>query len=108
MNADADKKAKEEIEIVNQADSMIFQIEKSLKDVEDKLTEEQKSEINSSLQELKDAHSTKDIERIKTSMDKVNSTFQGISQNLYSEGSGETNEQTDREVNDVDFEEVKG
>jgi molecular chaperone DnaK len=108
MNADADKKAKEEIEIVNQADAMIFQIEKSLKDVEDKLTEEQKSEINSSLQELKDAHSTKDIERIKTSMDKVNSTFQGISQNLYSEGSNETNEQTDREVNDVDFEEVKG
>jgi molecular chaperone DnaK len=108
MNAEADKKAKEEIEIINQADSMIFQIEKSLKDIEDKLTEDQKSEINSSLQELKDAHSAKDIEKIKTSMDKVNTTFQGISQDLYSQGSGETNEETDREVNDVDFEEVKG
>jgi len=108
MNAEADKKAKEEIEIINQADSMIFQIEKSLKDIEDKLTEDQKSEINSSLQELKDAHSAKDIEKIKTSMDKVNTTFQGVSQDLYSQGSGETNEETDREVNDVDFEEVKG
>jgi molecular chaperone DnaK len=108
MNAEADKKVKEEIEIINQADSMIFQIEKSLKDIEDKLTEDQKSEINSSLQELKDAHSEKDIEKIKTSMDKVNTTFQGISQDLYSQGSGETNEETDREVNDVDFEEVKG
>jgi molecular chaperone DnaK len=108
LNAEADKKAKEEIEIINQADSMIFQIEKSVKDLEDKLTEEQKTEINDSLQELKDAHSSKDVEKIKTSMDKVNTTFQGISQNLYSQGSGETNEQTDREINDVDFEEVKG
>jgi len=108
MNAEADKKAKEDVETINQADSMIFQIEKSLKDIEDKLTDDQKSEINSSLQELKDAHSEKDIEKIKTSMDKVNTTFQGISANLYSQGSGETNEQTDREVNDVDFEEVKG
>ena len=108
MNAEADKKVKEDAETINQADSMIFQIEKSLKDIEDKLTEEQKSEINSSLQELKDAHSAKDVEKIKTSMDKVNTTFQSISSDLYSQGSGETNEQTDREVNDVDFEEVKG
>ena len=41
-------------------------------------------------------------------MDNVNTTFQGISANLYSQGSGETNEEEDREVNDVDFEEVKG
>jgi molecular chaperone DnaK len=108
MNAEADKKVKEDAETINQADSMIFQIEKSLKDIEDKLTDEQKSEINSSLQELKDAHSTKDVDKIKTSMDKVNTTFQSISSDLYSQGSGETNEQTDREVNDVDFEEVKG
>ena len=107
MNADSDKKAKEDADTINQADSMIFQIEKSLKDIEDKLTDEQKSEISSSLQELKDAHSSKDIEKIKTSMDKVNTTFQGISANLYSQTSGETTEQPDREVNDVDFEEVK-
>ena len=108
MNAEADKKVKEDAETINQADSMIFQIEKSLKEIEDKLTDDQKSEINSSLQELKDAHSAKDVEKIKTSMDKVNTTFQGISSDLYSQGSGETTEQTDREVNDVDFEEVKG
>jgi molecular chaperone DnaK len=108
MNADSDKKVKEDAETINQADAMIFQIEKSLKEIEDKLTEEQKSEINSSLQELKDAHSEKDVEKIKVSMDNVNTTFQGVSANLYSQGSGETNEEEDREVNDVDFEEVKG
>ena len=107
MNADSDKRAKEDAETINQADSMIFQIEKSLKDIEDKITDDQKSEINSSLQELKDAHSSKDIEKIKTSMDKVNTMFQGISQDIYSQSSGETTEQSDREVNDVDFEEVK-
>jgi hypothetical protein len=57
---------------------------------------------------LKDAHSEKDVEKIKVSMDNVNTTFQGVSANLYSQGSGETNEEEDREVNDVDFEEVKG
>ena len=57
MNADADAKAKEDADIINQADSLIFQVEKSMKDVEDKLTEEQKSDITKSLDELKSVHS---------------------------------------------------
>ena len=86
---------------------MIFQIEKSLKDLEDKITEEQKSEVTTALEELKLAHSSKDIEKIKESMDKVNSTFQEISNNLYNQSS-EMNEtmNDDSEVSDVDFEEV--
>jgi molecular chaperone DnaK len=106
-NADADSKAKEDAEIINQADSLIFQVEKSIKDVEDKLTEEQKSEINSSLSELKESHSSKDVEKIKSSMEKVNLTFQKISELIYSQQP--TNEQDGNpEVNDVEFEEVKG
>jgi len=107
MNAESDKKAKEDAEVINQADSMIFQIEKSLKDLEDKITEEQKSEVTTALEELKLAHSSKDIEKIKESMDKVNSTFQEISNNLYNQSS-EMNEtmNDDSEVSDVDFEEV--
>jgi len=106
-NADADSKAKEDAEIINQADSLIFQVEKSIKDVEDKLTEEQKSEINSSLSELKESHSSKDVEKIKSSMEKVNLTFQKISELIYSQQP--TNEQDGSpEVNDVEFEEVKG
>lgn len=106
-NADADSKAKEDAEVINQADSLIFQVEKSIKDVEDKLTEEQKSEINSSLSELKESHSSKDVEKIKSSMEKVNLTFQKISEVIYSQQP--TNEQDGSpEVNDVEFEEVKG
>lgn len=106
-NADADAKAKEGADIINQADSLIFQVEKSMKDVEDKLTEEQKSDITKSLDELKSAHSEKDIEKIKTSMENVNSVFQKISEILYSQQP--TNEQeSGPEVNDVEFEEVKG
>lgn len=107
MNAESDKKAKEDAEVINQADSMIFQIEKSLKDLEDKITEEQKSEVTTALEELKSAHSSKDIEKIKEGMDKVNSTFQEISNNLYNQSS-QMNEtmDNDSEVSDVDFEEV--
>jgi molecular chaperone DnaK len=107
MNAESDKKAKEDAEVINQADSMIFQIEKSLKDLEDKITEEQKSEVTVALEELKSAHSSKDIEKIKEGMDKVNTTFQEISSNLYNQTSEMNETMTDdSEVSDVDFEEV--
>ena len=105
LNAEKDKKEKEEVEIINQADSMIFQTEKSMNDLEDKLTENDKNEITSSLDELKDSHKSKDIEKIKSSMEKVNQTFQKITQNLYNQ-STESGGQ-DYEVSDVDFEEVK-
>jgi len=107
MNAESDKKAKEDAEVINQADSMIFQIEKSLKDLEDKITEEQKSEVTVALEELKSAHLSKDIEKIKEGMDKVNTTFQEISSNLYNQTSEMNETMTDdSEVSDVDFEEV--
>jgi molecular chaperone DnaK len=105
LNAEKDKKEKEEVEIINQADSMIFQTEKSMNDLEDKLTENDKNEITSFLEELKDSHKSKDIEKIKSSMEKVNQTFQKITQNLYNQ-STESGGQ-DYEVSDVDFEEVK-
>ncbi len=86
---------------------MIFQIEKSLKDLEDKITEEQKSEVTVALEELKSAHLSKDIEKIKEGMDKVNTTFQEISSNLYNQTSEMNETMTDdSEVSDVDFEEV--
>jgi molecular chaperone DnaK len=107
MNAESDKKAKEDAEVINQADTTIFQVEKSLKDIEDKITEEQKSEVTTALEELKSAHSSKDIEKIKEGIDNINNVFQGITANLYSQSS-DMNETTtdDSEVSDVDFEEV--
>jgi molecular chaperone DnaK len=107
MNAESDKKAKEDAEVINQADTTIFQVEKSLKDIEDKITEEQKSEVTVALEELKSAHSSKDIEKIKEGIDNINNIFQGITANLYSQSSDMNETMTDdSEVSDVDFEEV--
>ena len=105
-NAESDIKAKEDADVINQADSTIFQVEKSLKDFEDKLTEEQKTEIGTLLTELKDSHSSKDIEKIKTSIENLNTKFQGIVAEIYQSQSQQTS--PDQEVSDVDFEEVKG
>jgi molecular chaperone DnaK len=110
MNADADKKAKEDVETINQADSTIFNIEKSMKEMEEKMTEEEKTNITSELAELKEAHSSKDVETIKEKMEQVNTSFQGVSMRLYTESqeSAQTEEVTeDREVTNVDFEEVE-
>ena len=106
MNAESDKKAKEDAETINQADSLIFSIEKTLKDLDDKLTETQKSDINTALDELKKSHSERNVVDIKVNMDKLNSTFQEISSTLYGQGEENMTEQ-DSEVSDVDFEEVK-
>jgi molecular chaperone DnaK len=105
-NADVDKKAKEDADIINQADSTIFQTEKALKDLEEQLTEEQKTEISTLIQELKDVHPSKDVEKIKPAMDKLNTTLQSITAELYQKASQQA--PPDQEVSDVDFEEVKG
>jgi molecular chaperone DnaK len=105
MNADTDKKAKEDAEVVNQADSLIFQVEKTMKDMEDKLSEEEKTEVTTAIDELKSAHSERNVETIKEKMDNVNSVFQKISEKLYSQS--QNMNENDVEVNDVDFEEVK-
>ena len=105
MNAESDKKAKEDADAINIADSTIFNVEKSLTDLEGKISEEQKSEITSTLEKLKEAHSKKDVELSKSLVDEVNLKLQKISQDLYDQ----VNDQTgDVEFNgsDVEFEEV--
>jgi molecular chaperone DnaK len=118
-NAEADKKAKEETEKVNSADSMIFQTEKQLKEYGDKIPAEKKSVIESALTELKTAHAAKDISGIDTSLEKLNAGWQAASQDMYNatqgapdaNASGQSNAganaSSDGEVTDVDFEEVK-
>src|SRR5690348_1807036 len=67
-NAEGDRKAKEEVEKINQADSLIFQTEKQIKEYGDKLSEGNKSAITSALEKLKDAHKNKDLSAIDTSL----------------------------------------
>lgn len=111
-NAEADRKLKEEADTINKADSMIFQTEKSLKEYGDKIPAEKKQPIEDALAELKAAHETKNVPAMEAAMEKVNTTFQAASQDMYNATQGQPEaegqaETADQEVTDVDFEEVK-
>jgi len=115
-NAEKDNKAKEQVETINKADSMIFQTEKQLKEFSDKIPAEKKQPIEDALAELKKAHEAKDVDAIEPAIEKLNTVFQAASQDMYNaqqdqqqgpaSDNGASSEQTDEEVTDVDFEEV--
>ncbi len=123
-NAEADKKEKERIDKLNQADSMIFQTEKQLKDLGDKLPADKKAPIEAALNKLKEAHKAQDIAGIDAAMGELNTVFQAASQEMYNAqnaqggaqpgpdfgqqaGGNAGNNKQDGGVTDVDFEEVK-
>ena len=86
---------------------MIFQTEKQIKEYSDKLTEENKTQLNECLSVLKEAHKLADIDKIDSSMSKLTETWNKISTDLYnSSGNEEPTEKSDN-VEDVNFEEVK-
>ena len=107
QNADNDKKMKEEIDTLNSADSLMFQIKKSLTDLGDKITEEQKTEITSTIDKLKEAYDQKNVSEVKVLMEEVNNKFQKISQDLYSSAQTNDQEVTEEDFSNVEFEEVK-
>lgn len=120
-NAESDKKERERIDKLNQADSMIFQTEKQLKDLGDKLPADKKAPIEEALAKLKEAHKAQDIEAIDAATAELNTVFQAASQDMYNaqnagaqgaggpQDAGQTNQggESDDDVTDVDFEEVK-
>ena len=119
MNEQADKEAKEKIDKLNNADSMIFQTEKQLKEFGDKLPADKKQPIEEALNKLKEAHKNQDIAAIDQAMEALNQVWQAASQEMYnagqqqnptadSQGAENANASAgDQEVTDVDFEEVK-
>jgi molecular chaperone DnaK len=76
-----------------------------LEDLKDKISDEDKENITSKIENLKTAYNEKNIENIKSLMDEVNNEFQKISQNLYNQASESSD--NEEEVTNVDFEEVK-
>jgi molecular chaperone DnaK len=123
-NAESDKKAKETADKINQADSLIFQTEKQLKEFGDKIPADKKGPIEDALKKLKDAHASKDLAAIDTAMAELNTVFQAASQEMYNAsqaqggpqggptggaqgGDSQGQPKNDGEVTDVDFEEVK-
>jgi molecular chaperone DnaK len=130
-NAESDRKAKEEIEKLNTADSMIFTTEKQLAEYGDKIPAEKKATIVSALEKLKEAHKVKNLEGIETAITALNAAWQAASQEMYAAsgaqpgegnpnpgpnpgedhganpGAGSKASANDQEITDVDFEEVK-
>ncbi|MCD4792203.1 MAG: molecular chaperone DnaK [Bacteroidales bacterium] len=130
-NADADKKVKERIDKINQADGLIFQTEKQLKEFGDKLPADKKGPIEEALKKLKDAHKAEDLDAIDKAMEELNTVFQAASQEMYNQGAqggeqganfqdantnnpyadqqegDDSKKSGDDDVQDVDYEEVK-
>jgi molecular chaperone DnaK len=106
-NAEADKKLKEEVDILNSADNLIFQTGKSLTDLEDKISEEQKTEITTIIDKLKEAHSNREVENCKTYMDELSQKFQSITQDLYNSVNESENNDSGNTASDVEYEEIK-
>ena len=121
-NADADAKEKERIEKLNHADAMIFQTEKQLKEMGDKLPADKRSNIESALNKLKEAHKAQDIAAIDAASEELNNVLQAAAQDLYNaqaqqQGAGaqpgpdmnncNQNNNGAGDFTDVDFEEVK-
>ena len=120
-NAEADKKEREKIDKLNQADSMIFTTENQLKELGDKLPADKKAPIEAALGKLKDAHKAQDLAAIDAAMNELNTAFQAASAEMYAQSGaqqagpdmnagaqgGAQNDKHGDNVQDADFEEVK-
>ena len=109
-NEDADKKEKEKIDKLNNADSMIFSTEKQIKELGDKLTDDDKKDLQSNLDELKKSHDAKDMDKMENDMKALGETWNKISERLYQQQpntSGTTASTNEQKTEDVKYEDVK-
>ena len=120
-NAEADKRESERIAKLNQADSMIFQTEKQLKELGDKLSADKKAPIEAALEKLRTAHKEQNIEAIDAATEELNTAFHVASSEMYANAGGaqpgpdmsgaqpnaNNASQGGADITDADFEEVK-
>ena len=119
-NAEGDKKAREEVDLLNAADALIFSTEKQLKEYGDKISADKKGPIESSLEKLKVAHASRAFADIEAAQTELNAAWAAASEEMYkaSEGGAQpganpqdggqnASNDTSDTVTDVDFEEVK-
>jgi molecular chaperone DnaK len=124
-NESSDREAKEKVEKVNQADSLVFQTEKQLKEFGDKIPADKKAPIESALTKLKDAHKSQDIAAIDAAVAEMNSAWTAASEEIYKAqqgggaqqgeggfaGGGQQQQQSggggSENVTDAEYEEVK-
>lgn len=109
QNAESDKMEKEKIDKLNSTDSLIFQTEKQIEEFGEKLDENDKSELNSMVDKLKESHKSENLEDIDKYTKELSDIWNKISTKLYSQTQNETSttSNTDEPVSDVDFEDIK-
>ena len=83
MHAEEDKKAKENVEVKNNAENLLFQSERTLKDAGDKITEEDKAPINAAMDTLRESLKTDDFDRIKADTEALTQALYKVSEKLY-------------------------
>jgi len=103
-NAESDQKARETADKLNMADSLIFQTEKQLSELSDKMSETEKESIEGTLSKLKEAYNEKDLEKIDSAMNELNTEFSKFTENLYK---NTTTAENQEDFTNVEFEEVK-
>ena len=123
-NAEADKKERERVDKINEADSMIFQTENQLKEMGDKIPADKKAPIEAALNKLKEAHKAQDIAAIDAAKAELNTAFQAASADMYNQAGAQpgagaqgaqqangaqqnTSSNSNDDIQDADFEEVK-
>jgi molecular chaperone DnaK len=104
-NAEADRIEKEKIDKLNMADNMIFQTEKQIKEFDEKLTSDDKTELESILNELRESHKSGSVDQIDAQLSKLSETWSRISTNLYSQT--QSQESGTEQSQDIPYEEVK-
>ncbi len=123
-NADTDKAAREKVDKMNSADSLIFQTEKQMKEFGEKIPEDKKKAIEDGVEKLKEAHKSDDVAAVDTAMEELNTAWTAASQDLYAaqqegaagaegadpgagdQASTDGADSTNEDVQDVEFEEV--
>jgi molecular chaperone DnaK len=118
-NADADKKEREKIDKLNQADSMVFQTKNQLSELGDKIPADKKAPIEAAVQKLEEAHKAQDLAGIDAAMAELNNAWQTASAEMYAQSGAQGaqgaqggqqqsgNQQQNDDVQDAEFEEVK-
>jgi molecular chaperone DnaK len=119
-NSESDKLAKEKVEKLNEADNLIFQTDKQLKEIGDKIPADKKSELESALNTLREAHKSQDISTIDTAITSLNAIWQAATQEMYqgsqagdpnvgqdaNNGNQSSTGNNSGDVTDVEYEEV--
>ena len=115
-----DKAKKEEIDTKNQAEQLVFQTEKQMKDLDDKLSDDDKNDLNDALEKLKKANESSVVEDIKAEMENLNSVWSAKASSMYDASNANTEDEPsvqdntakseakdDKKIKDADFEVVE-